>query len=97
MEAHEHAEKGAVTDAMKRALRTYGAQFGNGLYGDGTADISTPTVDTSVLTAIMAECKRLGLASDAETWATYKKSVLGKAIPNDKLSVDQLAQPAKSR
>ncbi len=96
VEAHEHAEKGAVTDAMKRALRTYGAQFGNGLYGDGTADIPQATVDTSALATIMAECKRLGLASDAETWSTIKKSVLGKAIPNDKLSVDQIAQLRKA-
>ena len=35
MESHEQAEKGAVTDALKRALRTFGEQFGNGLYGDG--------------------------------------------------------------
>ena len=35
MESHEQAEKGAVTDALKRALRTFGDQFGNGLYGDG--------------------------------------------------------------
>ncbi len=32
VEAHEAAEKGAVTDALKRALRTFGAQFGNDLY-----------------------------------------------------------------
>src|SRR5205807_5758088 len=35
MESHEQAEKGAVTDAVKRALRTFGSQFGNGLYGNG--------------------------------------------------------------
>ncbi len=39
VEAHEHAEKGAVTDALKRALRTFGNQFGNSLYGDGHVDI----------------------------------------------------------
>ncbi len=39
MEAHEQAEKGAVTDAVKRALRTFGEQFGNGLYGDGRVAI----------------------------------------------------------
>ena len=33
MESHEQAEKAAVTDAMKRALRTFGNQFGNSLYG----------------------------------------------------------------
>lgn len=31
-EAHEAAYKGAVTDALKRALRYFGDQFGNGLY-----------------------------------------------------------------
>jgi DNA recombination protein Rad52 len=31
-EAHEAAYKGAVTDALKRALRFFGDQFGNGLY-----------------------------------------------------------------
>lgn len=44
------------------------------------------------LSAIMAECKALGLASDLETWATYKKSILGRAIPNAKLSVAQLGK-----
>ncbi len=34
VEGHETAFKGAVTDALKRALRTFGAQFGNSLYGD---------------------------------------------------------------
>ncbi len=31
-EAHETAIKGAATDGLKRALRTFGAQFGNELY-----------------------------------------------------------------
>ena len=33
VEGHETAYKGAVTDALKRALRSFGDQFGNGLYG----------------------------------------------------------------
>lgn len=32
-EAHESAVKEAVTDALKRACRTFGPQFGNSLYG----------------------------------------------------------------
>ena len=36
-EGHETAWKGAVTDAMKRALRTFGDQFGNALYGEQPA------------------------------------------------------------
>ena len=35
-EGHDTAAKGAVTDGMKRALRSFGDQFGNCLYGDQT-------------------------------------------------------------
>ena len=34
-DGHETACKGAVTDGLKRALRSFGDRFGNGLYGDG--------------------------------------------------------------
>ena len=37
-EGHDTALKGAVTDGLKRALRSFGDQFGNALYGDGNAD-----------------------------------------------------------
>ena len=33
-DGHETAIKGAVTDGLKRALRTFGARFGNALYGE---------------------------------------------------------------
>jgi recombination DNA repair RAD52 pathway protein len=46
MESHEQAEKGAVTDAVKRALRTFGSQFGNSLYGDG----KIPMIDGDTIT-----------------------------------------------
>ena len=42
VEAHEQAKKGAVTDALKRCLRAYGNQFGNGLYGDGHVNLDEP-------------------------------------------------------
>ena len=35
---HETACKGAVTDGLKRALRSFGDRFGNGLYGDQPAE-----------------------------------------------------------
>jgi len=38
-EGHETAFKGAVTDALKRALRSFGDRFGNGLYGDPPTNI----------------------------------------------------------
>ena len=42
-EGHDTAYKGAVTDGLKRALRSFGDQFGNGLYGDGNADSPAPS------------------------------------------------------
>ncbi len=35
-DGHDTAIKGAVTDGMKRAFRSFGVQFGNGFYGDQT-------------------------------------------------------------
>ena len=37
-DGHETAIKGAVTDGMKRALRSFGVQLGNGFYGDQPAE-----------------------------------------------------------
>ena len=41
-EGHETAAKGAVTDGMKRALRSFGDRFGNGLYGDQSPPTGSP-------------------------------------------------------
>ena len=40
VDGHDTALKGAVTDGMKRAFRSFGPQFGNSLYGDqSTANV----------------------------------------------------------
>ncbi len=44
VEGHETAHKGAVTDALKRALRSYGGQFGNSLYSDGATGDLAPSL-----------------------------------------------------
>ena len=41
LDGHDTAMKGAVTDGMKRAFRSFGCQFGNDFYGDQTQS-STP-------------------------------------------------------
>ena len=41
-DGHETAIKGAVTDGMKRALRSFGDRFGNGLYGDQPPMVNPP-------------------------------------------------------
>lgn len=43
-EGHETAYKGAVTDGLKRALRSFGGRFGNALYGDGVAEALAPSL-----------------------------------------------------
>ena len=42
VEGHETAYMGAVTDALKRAMRSFGDQFGNGRYGDQSLAGNTP-------------------------------------------------------
>ncbi len=41
-DGHETAIKGAVTDGLKRALRSFGDRFGNGLYGDQAQPSASP-------------------------------------------------------
>ena len=45
-DGHETAIKGAVTDGMKRALRSFGDRFGNGLYGDPSTGSGGPRSQT---------------------------------------------------
>ena len=48
-EGHETAFKGAVTDALKRALRGYGEQFGNSLYGDAAPSDAAPSLRRTIV------------------------------------------------
>lgn len=41
-DAHENSAKEAVTDALKRSLRSFGNQFGNSLYDKSKNSSSTP-------------------------------------------------------
>ena len=60
VEGHETAYKGSVTDALKRALRSYGGQFGNSLYGDGAAGDLAP----SLRQTLVALGERRGFGED---------------------------------
>ena len=42
LDGHDTAMKGAVTDGLKRAFRSFGVQFGNGFYGDQSAANTAP-------------------------------------------------------
>ena len=49
VEDHETAFKSCVTDALKPALRSYGSQFGNSLYGDGAAGDLAPSLRATLV------------------------------------------------
>ena len=55
VEGHETAHKGAVTDALKRALRSYGDQFGNSLYGDGATGDLAPSLRKTLVA--LGQCR----------------------------------------
>ena len=50
-EGHETAAKGAVTDGLKRAFRSFGDRFGNGLYGDQPPANTRPRAQRSAAPA----------------------------------------------
>ena len=62
-DGHETAIKGAVTDGMKRALRSFGDRFGNGLYGD-QAPASAPSRPQSVPVQARANGKPAQVQAD---------------------------------
>lgn len=63
--AHESAVKEAVTDALKRALRTFGNPFGLALYDKSRANVeATPEPKPAIYNTLVAELKKAGMASD---------------------------------
>ncbi len=59
-DGHETAIKGCVTDGMKRALRSFGDRFGNGLYGEHPAPVRAGSAD-SLAPSLRATLVRLGI------------------------------------
>ena len=63
-DGHDTAIKGCVTDGMKRAFRSFGQAFGNGLYGDQqTSALSRPK-------AVPAQTRANGRSAQAQTSGT---------------------------
>ncbi len=95
-DGHETAIKGAVTDGLKRALRTFGARFGNALYGDpqtGIVEVTrgktvVPDAETEKLKARLLElADKQGF--DAEQVEAAVKGRTGRSI--DQLANEELA------
>ena len=96
-DGHETAIKGAVTDGLKRALRTFGARFGNALYGDPQTGIVEVTRGRTVVPDAETEklkSRLLELADkqgfDAEQVEAAVKGRTGRSI--DQLANEELAE-----
>ena len=100
-DGHDTAIKGAVTDGMKRALRSFGAQFGNGLYGEPTQQtkpvdaMSNPKgpgdgFDRSHLASLRVGLINLGAEQgfSPEQVKTAVKERTGKAL--EELTIEEL-------
>lgn len=80
-QAHESAVKEAETDAMKRALMTFGNQFGLALYDKTLANVADEP-DSYAL--YIAECKRhIAAETDAEVLLTWWNSDEQKRMRRD--------------
>jgi DNA repair and recombination protein RAD52 len=82
-DAHDMAWKGAVTDAMKRALRQFGNQFGNALY-DKDKEFVGPSSDAQTL------------LEDAKTLADNDLEAINAWIEQNGDLVDALHQDERS-
>ncbi len=100
-EAHEAAYKGAVTDALKRALRYFGDQFGNGLYDRRTtSDLrppaaplpATPKKLEGMRRKVLELSTRIGLDA-AEALARVEKRY---GEPLDTLTEEQLTETIRA-
>jgi DNA repair and recombination protein RAD52 len=81
VDAHEVARKGAVTDAVKRCLRTLGNQFGNGLYGDGkVALVDGDTLDEETLKSDWAKVYHIKENEIETRWPRFKVYALQAVI-----------------
>lgn len=86
-QAHESAIKEAETDAMKRALMTFGNPFGLALYDKAQANVGTPEVGPTDSERLAAEALRTGirqadgLAALKVWWADPKTQSLLKTLP----------------
>ena len=78
-DGHETALKGAVTDGLKRALRSFGDRFGNGLSGDQQAAGATPRPERVPVQADVRNDRGRGASSSRRG----AKRVPGAGVPGN--------------
>lgn len=81
-QAHESALKEAESDAMKRALMTFGNQFGLALYDKQQAAVVSTVVSTATMAINM--CRT---TEELTKWSADNKAMLDSLTPYDKADV----------
>ena len=84
--AHEGAVKEAVTDAMKRALRTFGNQFGLALYDKDQTNVENSALREEAKHYMEMAVEAIELAKDTEA---LKKWWNGEKIQRQKAGLTQ--------
>lgn len=79
IDAHDMARKGAITDAMKRAFRCFGNQFGNPLY-DKDYDTSSHADPAARMTQNPVPGRPVAPSSPAPTQRVNQPQIASKAV-----------------
>ena len=86
--AHESAIKEAETDAMKRALMTFGNPFGLALYDKEQAQVCTmPKPVSTVADTFIGALRMSQTLDDLTEWATKMKPEISKLADADQASI----------
>lgn len=92
--AHDMAWKGSVTDALKRALRTFGMQFGLALYDKELAHVGP----SSSAQSLLAEARELPEESDAlKGWYDEHRDEIEALAEDEKQQVYGLLNAKKAK
>jgi hypothetical protein len=87
-DAHEGAIKEAETDAMKRALMTFGNPFGLALYDKQQAQVcETPPPLSIVAAALIASLRMAQSVEDLTQWTEDNKPKMAKLVETDKQAI----------
>lgn len=84
-QAHESALKEAESDAMKRALMTFGNPFGLALYDKTQANVAV--VETAAVTAAKAAIDLCRSEDELTKWSTDNKAALDSMSNDDRAAV----------
>jgi DNA repair and recombination protein RAD52 len=82
-QAHESAIKEAETDAMKRALMTFGYQFGLALYDKTQEHVTTTTKTESMAQTMITAMREIKSVVALKAWSAAQKPLYDKLEPMD--------------